>query len=135
MSVEPNTTEINQWYVDYPELYQQEIDAMKTVCSEAAHGFLDTGQMYWKVPCVPIIHGKRKEWVLLLLYDSDYPYHGQSVRCYPTKPNYDEIRRIMFESDVNPKIVPHCTRDTNGMIYFSTERVGDNRVVRQQLQS
>ena len=45
MSGESGISE-DQWYKKYPELYQMEINAMKMVCPEASHGFLDTGQMY-----------------------------------------------------------------------------------------
>lgn len=130
MSVEPSTTGKKQWYVNYPKLFQEEIDAMKSVCSKASYGFMGTGQMYWRVPCLPIIKGERKEWTLLLLYDSDHQDRGRLIRCYPIKPDYDEISRIVLRSGVTPKIVPHCIRDANGMFYLSTECVDDIVITR-----
>lgn len=119
-----------QWYEKFPELYQKEINSMELVCPKASHGFFITGQMYWKIPCVPFINGERKKWILLILYDSNYPHRGQSVKCYPIKPDYDAIRRIVLESNVNPKIVPHCILDGNGMMYFSSDRIGDMCITR-----
>ena len=87
MSVESGTSE-EQWYKKSPELYQMEIDAMKTVCPKASYGFLDTGQMYWKVP----YHGKERKWLLLIVYDSEHPHQGRSTRCYPIVPNYEELK-------------------------------------------
>lgn len=128
MSGESGTSE-DQWYKKHPELYQMEIDAMKTVCPEASHGFLDTGQMYWIAPCFSIANGQQKKWTLFLLYDSDYPHRDHSVRCYPIKPNYDEIKRTLLESEVIPKTIPHCIQDEKGMVYFSTERAGDDGII------
>lgn len=124
MSVESGTSE-EQWYKKSPELYQMEIDAMKTVCPKASYGFLDTGQMYWKVP----YHGKERKWLLLIVYDSEHPHQGRSIRCYPIVPNYEELKKLVLGSNVIPKIVPHCSIGNEGLYYLETEK-GDVSITR-----
>lgn len=106
-----------QWYVENKNLFESEIASMNMHWPDAQYGFLDDGRMYWKVQIRPIISGKRKEWIVLAVYCTNYPGED-SFRFYPVHPNYNEMTKMVQLSDVVPKYVPHMFRDSKQNMCF-----------------
>lgn len=111
-----------QWYEKNPELQEAEIKIMKEQLPNAKMGYLSNGNMYWAVTVNLDVRGKKKEWTLLAVYDSDHPQQrwGNSVKIYPVQPNYSEMTQMVKDSCVSPKTVPHVVMDKNGEYYVDT---------------
>ncbi len=112
-----------EWYRTNPELQKLEIKAMADIHPDAKMGYLPNGRMYWQIRIHPVVCGKRKDWTLLAVYDSDHPQQrwGGSVKFYPVKPNYDEMMQMVNRSRVTPKTIPHLLRDESNQIYMCTQ--------------
>ena len=108
-----------QWYKKDPFLQKAEILAMKRQFPNAVYGYLPDGRMYWQVKVNSV---SEEVWHLLAVYNSDHP-NGNSVRVYPIKPNFDEIKQMVDEANVHPKIIPHTLRDPDACVYFSLTNV------------
>ena len=112
-----------EWYQTNPQLQKLEIKAMADIHPDAKMGYLPNGKMYWTIRIHPVVCGKRKDWTLLAVYDSDHPQQrwGGSVKFYPVKPNYDEMMQMVNRSKVTPKTIPHLLRDEDNQIYMCTQ--------------
>ena len=112
-----------EWYQTNPQLQKLEIKAMADIHPDAKMGYLPNGKMYWTIRIHPVVCGKRKDWTLLAVYDSDHPQQrwGGSVKFYPVKPNYDEMMKMVNRSNVTPKTIPHLLRDEDNQIYMCTQ--------------
>ena len=112
-----------EWYQTNPQLQKLEIKAMADIRPDAKMGYLPNGKMYWTIRIHPVVCGKRKDWTLLAVYDSDHPQQrwGGSVKFYPVKPNYDEMMKMVNRSNVTPKTIPHLLRDEDNQIYMCTQ--------------
>ncbi|MBG0787549.1 MAG: hypothetical protein H0S79_20865, partial [Anaerolineaceae bacterium] len=112
-----------QWYQTNPQLQRMEIKAMADIHPDARMGYLPNDKMYWQIRIHPIVCGKRKDWTLLAVYDSDHPQkrYGGSVKFYPVKPNFDEMKQMVGRSNVTPKTIPHLLRDSDQQIYLCTQ--------------
>ncbi|MGN1197924.1 MAG: hypothetical protein ACI4TA_10005 [Acetatifactor sp.] len=112
-----------EWYQTNPQLQKLEIKAMADIHPDAKMGYLPNGKMYWTIRIRPVVCGKRKDWTLLAVYDSDHPQQrwGGSVKFYPAKPNYDEMMQMVNRSKVTPKSIPHLLRDADNQIYMCTQ--------------
>ena len=112
-----------EWYRTNPQLQRLEIKAMAEIHPDAKMGYLPNGKMYWQIRIHPVVCGRRKDWTLLAVYDSDHPQQrwGGSVKFYPVKPNYDEMMRLVNNSRVTPKSIPHLLRDDTNQIYMCTQ--------------
>ena len=110
-----------EWYQTNPQLQKLEIKAMADIHPDAKMDYLPNGKMYWTIRIHPVVCGKRKDWTLLAVYDSDHPQQrwGGSVKFYPVKPNYDEMMQMVNRSNVTPKAIPHLLRDEDNQIYMS----------------
>lgn len=112
-----------EWYQTNPQLQKLEIKAMADIHPDAKMGYFPNGKMYWTIRIHPVVCGKRKDWTLLAVYDSDHPQQrwGGSVKFYPVKPNYDEMMQMVNRSKVTPKTIPHLLRDEDNQIYMCTQ--------------
>lgn len=112
-----------QWYQANPQLQKAEIKAMADIHPDAKMGYMPNGKMYWTVRLHPVVCGKRKDWTLLAVYDSDHPQKrwGGSVKFYPVKPNYSEMMQMVNNSFVTPKSIPHLLTDEDNQIYMCTQ--------------
>ena len=113
----------SEWYRTNPQLQRLEIQAMADIHPDAKMGYLPNGKMYWQIRIRPVVCGKRKDWTLLAVYDSDHPQQrwGGSVKFYPVKPNYAEMMDLVNRSRVTPKCIPHLLRDESNQIYMCTQ--------------
>jgi hypothetical protein len=112
-----------EWYRTNPQLQKLEIKAMADIHPDAKMGYLPNGKMYWQIRIHPVVCGKRKDWTLLAVYDSDHPQQrwGGSVKFYPVKPNYNEMMQMVNRSKVTPKSIPHLLMDEEKQIYMCTQ--------------
>ena len=96
--------EAPQWYQTNPQLQRLEIKAMADIHPDAKMDYLPNGKMCWTVRLRPVVCGKRKDWTLLAVYDSDHPQQrwGGSVKFYPVQPNYEEMVQMVQKSCVTP---------------------------------
>lgn len=110
-----------QWYESNKQLFDEEVRYMTEVMPTATYGFLKNGNMYWNIVVQPIVAGERKNWMLLAVYDPDYPQgnRGGAIKFYPIKPSYDEMTEMVQDSPVTPKTIPHLMRDENYNIHIS----------------
>ena len=118
--------EAPQWYQTNPQLQRLEIKAMADIHPDAKMDYLPNGKMCWTVRLRPVVCGKRKDWTLLAVYDSDHPQQrwGGSVKFYPVQPNYEEMVQMVQKSCVTPKDIPHLLRDDDNQIYMCTQDKG-----------
>lgn len=115
--------EVNHWYLKDPDLQRAEIQSMLDFKPDAEFDYLSNGQMYWNIKLCPVVCGKRKDWMILIVYDENHPKscYGGSIKVYPVIPNTDEILEIINSSSVVPEIVthiPHTFKDKDGQIYL-----------------
>lgn len=53
--------------------------------------------------------------MIQIIHDGD-----ASIKVYPVKPNYEEMKKMVDNSNVMPKIIPHLLLDNNcSQIYLS----------------
>ena len=123
ISVIPGPVVAAQWYETNPALQQAEIQAMLAFHPGATYGFLPDGRMYWQVRIRPDVLGKRKDWTFLAVYDADHPQKrwGGSVKFYPVKPNFEEMKALVEASSVTPKTIPHVLHDTENQVYLCSQ--------------
>lgn len=113
-----------QWYETNPDLQRAEIVAMKDIKPDATWGYLPNGKMYWQISLRPVnAKGQARNWTLLGVYDEDHPQQrwGGSVKFYPVSPNYEEMMKLVEQSSVTPKHIPHLLRDESGQIYMCSQ--------------
>lgn len=111
-----------------PRLYQLEIRAMARFFPDAKLGYRDHVGMFWMIDLETGEDQKRKTWKFLLLYDKNHPKSQSlgrtSVRAYPVKPNYEEIKQMMesWSNDERKQALTKARfrRDDNGMVYLCT---------------
>ena len=123
MPVPKCVTAAPQWYETNPGLQKLEIQAMHEIQPEAKPSYLPNGKMCWTIHLHPVICGRRKDWTLLAVYDSDHPQQrwGGSVKFYPVKPNYSEMMQAVQASRVTPKNIPHLLPDEDHQLYMCTQ--------------
>jgi hypothetical protein len=113
-----------QWYELDPALKEAEIKAMRDIAPYGSKlTYTKSGNMAWVIRLRPVVCGKQKDWTLYAVYDSDHPQQrwGGSVKFYPVKPNYDEMLKLVKQSKVVPKSIPHLLKDSNNRIYICTQ--------------
>ena len=114
-----------QWYETNPGLQRSEIEAMRAFHPAAKMGYLPDGRMYWMITVTPEVLNERKEWSFLAVYDEDHPQKrwGGSVKFYPVKPNFAEMKERVERSPVTPKSIPHVLRDSDHQVYVCSQHM------------
>lgn len=122
----------NQWYHYNPQRLKAEIEAMARVSPDSRMGYLPNGRMAWLITlsnsCAP------RKWIVLAVYDDAYPNRhmgwGGGVRFYPVNPNYQEMLKLVNDSPVEPKCIPHIFRDELGIVLsIEVPPIRDNNLV------
>ena len=96
---------------------------MARINPESRMGFLPNGRMAWSI--TPSNSCVTRKWIVLAVYDDAYPNRcmgwGGGVRFYPVNPNYQEMLKLVNDSPVEPKRIPHILRDEHDLIWLSIE--------------
>ena len=109
---------MEQWYKKHPEIQDLEKKAMQNVWPSAKYCYLPSGDAGWIVHVRPIINGEHREWIFLIKYPFDHPSVESSIKCYPIKPNYYELQKIVDTSNITPKTIPFVHYDIDNNMYF-----------------
>ena len=91
-----------QWYKKDKRLFETEISVMKRMFRDAEFGFLENGNMYWKITTKVSQSGFCDDWTFLLVYDPEHPepdgIKSNSVEILPKKPSYKELKARVNET-------------------------------------
>lgn len=121
---------MEQWYEKHPEIQDLEKKAMQNVCPSAQYCYLPSGEAGWIVHVRPVINGKRKEWNFLIKYPFDHPSVESSIRCYPIKPNFYDLQKMVDTSTITPKTLPYILFDIDNNMYLPLCKEGAGRGIR-----
>ena len=109
------------WYENDPELYREEVKAMKKQFPQFELRKLSDGRLFWIGVVRPRTARKNAKWMLQLVYDHNHPSnnsYGGSVKVYVVDPDLEEMNRKLGG-------IPHLLRDSSGNIHLCTARKED----------
>lgn len=98
---------MEQWYETHHDLYEKEVSSMHHFWPNAKQGFLEDGRMYWHLSIKTGF--SPRVWEVIGIYESDYP-SGESLRFFPISPNTNEMKCLIDEANVFPKVIPSLYR-------------------------
>lgn len=119
------------WDNTNPRLFQLELRAMALFFPDAKLYKRENLGVFWAIDLETSEDQKYKKWKFLLLYDENHPHNQSlgiaSVRAYPVKPNYEEIKMMMdsWSDDERKRALSRARfrKDVNGLIYLYTGTV------------
>ena len=112
------------WYQRDPQLYQDEVAAMKRFFPTFQLGKLSDGKLYWYGKIRPKIIGNN-EWHLQLVYENNHPdnsTYGGAIKVYVIDPDIDVMNSELGNT------IPHLLRDSRGNTYLCTARKEDVQI-------
>ena len=120
-----------QWFDLNQKLFKLEIEAMAQFFPKAKLGYLPSGRMFWAVDIPRGDCQQYKTWKILLVYDKNHPARQRekwtSVKAYPVKPDYDEIKQMISGWDINDQRYAlsraRFCRDDEGFFYFDIGKI------------
>ena len=124
------------WNDTNPSLFQLELRAMSMFFPDAKLCQRESLGVFWILDLETSENQKCKKWKFLLVYDKNHPDNQSlgiaSVRAYPVKPNYEEIKMMMenWSDDERKRALSRIRfrKDVNGLVYLYTGIV-QNKIV------
>ena len=117
----------DQWYQRNPSLQISEIKAMAQIHPDAKMGYLPNGKMAWLIQLQG--NNQSRSWTVLAIYDDNHPNYrigrDGGIKFYPLNPSYHDMQKMVDDSPISPKFIPHTLRDEYGLIWLSIETSSD----------
>ncbi|MDL2273021.1 hypothetical protein LJC34_00485 [Oscillospiraceae bacterium OttesenSCG-928-G22] len=111
------------WYEREPELYENEVAAMRIFFPQFELYKLNDGRLSWVGDVRPRAEAGAR-WTLQLVYDNNHPdnsTYGGSIRVYSIEPDLDLLYKRLGR-------LPHVLKDGADHIYLCTARAEDFEV-------